>query len=74
MECPYTKRLLDDYIDAYPEIGIDNAEEKKNLINSIRPLICGNPAERMVCCDVDNNDASKFSGKHIHSLFLVPVK
>ena len=43
---------MDAYQDAYPIAGIDDEKERENLISSIRPLTCGNPADQKVCCDI----------------------
>ena len=31
----------------------NDAKEKEKIITSLKALICGNPADRTVCCDVD---------------------
>ena len=60
LECPYTKELLDAYINAYPDVNVDNAKEREKLVTTIRPLICGNPANRNVCCNVCNDGFYNF--------------
>ena len=49
-ECPYTKKLLE-------VLAITNdVNVKAPLIASIKSLICNNPNDRTVCCEVDNGE------------------
>ena len=43
-ECPHTKFLLES------ATNTDDAIERRKIIDYIRSLICGNPADRKVCC------------------------
>ena len=49
-ECPYTKKVLE-------ELAMTNdVKIKENLITSIRSLICGNVADKTICCDNNNGE------------------
>ena len=47
--CPYTKQLLKD------ARTTNDAKEKEKIIGLIKSRICGNTADRTVCCNIPSN-------------------
>ena len=47
--CPYTKKLLKD------ARTTNDAKEKEKIIGLIKSRICGNTADRTVCCNIPSN-------------------
>ena len=56
LECPYTKNLV------HQLEATNDAEEKENIIASIRAQMCGTSTDQTVCCDI-NNVIVKGAGK-----------